>query len=77
MALRSFRASDADWVFALNKAHEVALSALSKAEIQALVAPSPLATPRRAVVGWDSNRLAMVLAVLEARCRARFSDKEV
>jgi DNA repair protein RadA/Sms len=27
-----------------------------------------LATPRRAVVGWDRNRLAMVLAVLDARC---------
>ncbi len=37
-------------------------------EIQALVAPSPLGTPRRAVVGWDSARLSMVLAVLEARC---------
>jgi len=37
-------------------------------EIQALVAPSPLGTPRRAVVGWDSNRLAMLLAVLDARC---------
>ncbi len=37
-------------------------------EIQALVAPSPLGTPRRAVVGWDSSRLAMILAVLEARC---------
>lgn len=36
-------------------------------EIQALVAPSPLGTPRRAVVGWDSNRLAMLLAVLETR----------
>lgn len=46
-------------------------------EIQALVAPSPLATPRRAVVGWDSNRLAMVLAVLEARAGLRFSDREV
>lgn len=46
-------------------------------EIQALVAASPLATPRRAVVGWDSNRLAMVLAVLEARAGLRFSDKEV
>src|ERR1700751_3360396 len=32
-------------------------------EVQALVAPSPLGTPRRAVVGWDSARLAMVLAV--------------
>jgi DNA repair protein RadA/Sms len=37
-------------------------------EIQALVAHSPLATPRRAVVGWDGNRLAMILAVLDARC---------
>ncbi|MDF1586904.1 DNA repair protein RadA [Marinimicrococcus flavescens] len=37
-------------------------------EIQALVSPSPLATPRRAVVGWDGSRLAMLLAVLEARC---------
>ncbi len=36
-------------------------------EIQALVAPSPLGTPRRAVIGWDGNRLAMVLAVLDTR----------
>jgi len=36
-------------------------------EVQALVAPSPLGTPRRTTVGWDSNRLAMILAVLEAR----------
>src|SRR5215212_10941415 len=35
-------------------------------EIQALVAPSALGTPRRAVVGWDPSRLSMVLAVLEA-----------
>jgi DNA repair protein RadA/Sms len=35
-------------------------------EIQALVAPSSLGTPRRAVVGWDQSRLSMVLAVLEA-----------
>lgn len=46
-------------------------------EIQALVAPSSLGTPRRAVVGWDSNRLAMVLAVLEARCGVRFSGHDV
>ena len=46
-------------------------------EIQALVAPSALGTPRRAVVGWDSNRLAMVLAVLEARCGVRFSGHDV
>ena len=35
-------------------------------EFQALVAPSTLGTPRRAVVGWEPQRLAMVLAVLEA-----------
>ncbi|MBX7146046.1 MAG: DNA repair protein RadA [Alphaproteobacteria bacterium] len=37
-------------------------------EIQVLLSPSSLATPRRAVVGWDSGRLSMVVAVLEARC---------
>ena len=37
-------------------------------EIQALVSPSALGTPRRAVVGWDSGRLAMVMAVLDTRC---------
>ncbi|WP_417318091.1 DNA repair protein RadA [Emcibacter sp.] len=37
-------------------------------EIQALVAPSSLGTPRRAVVGWDSGRLSMIIAVLDARC---------
>lgn len=46
-------------------------------EIQALVAPSYMSAPRRAVVGWDAGRLAMVLAVLETRCGIRFSDKEV
>ncbi|HVG82050.1 MAG TPA: DNA repair protein RadA, partial [Methylomirabilota bacterium] len=46
-------------------------------EVQALVSSSPLATPRRAVVGWDSGRLAMVLAVLEARCGLAFAGNEV
>jgi DNA repair protein RadA/Sms len=46
-------------------------------EIQALVSPSALATPRRAVVGWDSGRLSMVIAVLEARCGLSFAGKEV
>jgi DNA repair protein RadA/Sms len=46
-------------------------------EIQALVAPSSLGTPRRAVVGWDGPRLAMVLAVLEARCGVRFGQHDV
>lgn len=46
-------------------------------EIQALIAPSMMATPRRAVVGWDTGRLAMLLAVLETRCGIRMHDKEV
>lgn len=46
-------------------------------EVQALVAPSPLGTPRRAVIGWDSNRLAMVLAVLEARCGVSLSSSDI
>jgi DNA repair protein RadA/Sms len=46
-------------------------------EIQALVAPSSLGTPRRAVVGWDSARLAMVLAVLDARCGVRLGGHDV
>jgi DNA repair protein RadA/Sms len=46
-------------------------------EIQALVAPSGLGTPRRAVVGWDSNRLAMLLAVLDARCGVSFAGHDV
>lgn len=46
-------------------------------EIQALVAPSPLGTPRRAVVGWDNNRLAMVLAVLEARAGYSIAGNDV
>lgn len=46
-------------------------------EIQALVAPAAFGTPRRAVVGWDSSRLAMVLAVLEARCGLSFGGKDV
>jgi DNA repair protein RadA/Sms len=46
-------------------------------EIQALVAPTSFATPRHAVVGWDSNRLAMVLAVLEARCGVALGANDV
>lgn len=47
-------------------------------EIQALtVRLASGATPRRAVVGWDSARLAMILAVLEARCSLSFSTAEV
>ena len=46
-------------------------------EIQALVSPSNMSTPRRATVGFDANRLAMILAVLEARANLSFADKEI
>ena len=46
-------------------------------ELQALVAPTSLGTPRRAVVGWDPNRLSMVLAVLEAHCGVKLSGHDV
>ena len=46
-------------------------------EIQALVAPTSLGTPRRAVVGWDPSRLSMVLAVLEAHCGVRLGGHDV
>ena len=46
-------------------------------EFQALVAPSPHGQARRTVVGWDSSRLAMILAVLEARCGIPFGGLDV
>ena len=73
-------------LFIGDRAHNIAGSAVFAGmegsrpmlvEVQALVAPSPFATPRRAVVGWDSSRLAMVLAVLEARCDVRFAGNDV
>ena len=47
------------------------------AEVQALVAPSAYGTPRRSIVGWDNNRLAMLLAVLEARCGVSLGGRDV
>ena len=46
-------------------------------EIEALVAPSSLASPRRNVVGWESSRLAMLTAVLEARCGISLSGQDI
>ncbi|HJO87554.1 MAG TPA: magnesium chelatase domain-containing protein, partial [Rhodospirillales bacterium] len=46
-------------------------------EIQALTAPTSFGTPRRAVVGWDANRLSMILAVLEARCGLSIGGHDV
>ena len=46
-------------------------------EFQALVASSPLGTPRRTVIGWDGGRLSMILAVLEARCGVSLAGLDV
>src|SRR6056297_340582 len=46
-------------------------------EFQALVSPAPAGQARRSVVGWDGGRLAMILAVLEARCGIPFSGLDV
>ncbi|MDP9239656.1 MAG: DNA repair protein RadA, partial [Actinomycetota bacterium] len=46
-------------------------------ELQALVATSSLAIPRRAVSGLDSGRVAMVLAVVERRGGVRLGSQDV
>ncbi len=46
-------------------------------EVQALVAPSTLASPRRTVVGLDGGRVSTILAVLEARCAVPFAGLDV
>ena len=46
-------------------------------EIEALVAPSSLASPRRNVVGWETSRLSMLTAVLEARCGMPLSGRDI
>ena len=46
-------------------------------EVQALVGPAAYGTPRRSVVGWDSNRLAMLIAVLEARCGVQMGPRDI
>ncbi len=46
-------------------------------EIQSLLSPAAYGTPRRAVVGWDSGRLAMLMAVLETRCGLALGASDV
>jgi DNA repair protein RadA/Sms len=46
-------------------------------EIQALLAPNPGGSPRRSVIGWDSGRLSMLLAVLETRCGLKLAMNDV
>jgi len=46
-------------------------------EIQVLLAPNPGGSPRRSVIGWDSGRLSMLLAVLETRCGLKLAMNDV
>ncbi|MDR0695500.1 MAG: DNA repair protein RadA [Holosporales bacterium] len=46
-------------------------------EVQALVTNTTIAVPRRSSVGFDFNRLAMLVAVLSNRCKLHFSNKDV
>ena len=46
-------------------------------EVQALVAPTPAANPRRAVSGLDSSRVAMVVAVMTRRARLGLAGQDV
>jgi DNA repair protein RadA/Sms len=46
-------------------------------EIQALVSRSGLAMPRRTAIGVDPGRVALLLAVLEKRCRMQLHDQDV
>jgi DNA repair protein RadA/Sms len=46
-------------------------------EVQALLAPNPGGSPRRSVIGWDSSRLSMLLAVLETRAGVRLNQTDV
>ncbi|MDD2705742.1 MAG: DNA repair protein RadA [Acidocella sp.] len=46
-------------------------------ELQVLLAPNPGGSPRRSVIGWDSGRLSMLLAVLETRCGLKLAMNDV
>ncbi len=46
-------------------------------EMQALLAPNPGGSPRRSVIGWDSGRLSMLLAVLETRVGMKLAMNDV
>lgn len=46
-------------------------------EVQALVSPTAYSVPQRSATGFDLRRLNMLLAVLEKRCGARLSNKDV
>jgi len=46
-------------------------------EIQALVNPTNFGYPKRTASGFDSNRLSLLIAVLERRTKLNLSDKDI
>jgi DNA repair protein RadA/Sms len=46
-------------------------------EAQALASPSPLALPRRVATGFDANRLALLIAILEKRLGLHLHGEDV
>ncbi|UAT42823.1 DNA repair protein RadA [Anaplasmataceae bacterium AB001_6] len=46
-------------------------------EIQCLIVNTNMTIPRRSVVGWDINRLNMIIAVIQSRCGIFMGNKEV
>ena len=46
-------------------------------EVQALVAPSALVTPRRVAHGFDGSRLALLVAVIERHAGISFADRDI
>ena len=46
-------------------------------EVQALVTKSSFAVPRRSLIGWDANRLSMILAVLDKICKIDINNKDI
>ena len=46
-------------------------------EIESLTSHSFIPNPRRTTIGWDNNRLNMILAILSSKCGLNFSDKDV
>jgi DNA repair protein RadA/Sms len=46
-------------------------------EVQALASPSPLAMPRRVAIGFDTNRVALLIAILEKRVGLHLHGEDV
>ncbi len=46
-------------------------------EVETLLAPSFMSFPKRTAIGWDSNRLSMIIAILTSHLKAKLHEKEI